>query len=157
MKTLPNPSGLTNGQAVRFIGSATDAGRLRLRSTEKLYVRQNRSMEDDLDAHYEVNGREYVWVVDDQGRVSHVQRGDIEPWVEGPDPAPPPSTTTAPAGELFKAIDEGLLVRNPTHFYLTVHGVEGIRLRVDSHTIDRDVLRVKLAQFIEVIQRELKV
>ena len=46
-------------------------------------------------------------------------------------------------------------ITHPDHFYISVHGVEGIRLRVDSPTIDRLKLKTKVLQFCDSLQRNL--
>jgi len=48
-----------------------------------------------------------------------------------------------------------LIMETPDHFYIKVPGVEGIRLRVDYRAIPRDELRIKFAQFAEVLERSL--
>lgn len=46
-------------------------------------------------------------------------------------------------------------IKHADHFYISVHGVEGIRLRVDSPTIGRLKLKTKLLELCDGINRYL--
>ena len=44
-------------------------------------------------------------------------------------------------------------IKKKDHFYISVHGVTGIRLRVDSATINRLELKTKLLQLADGINK----
>jgi hypothetical protein len=50
---------------------------------------------------------------------------------------------------------EHLMIKQGDHFYISAHGVEGIRLRVDSATIEPLQLKIKLMELTDAIMKYL--
>lgn len=50
---------------------------------------------------------------------------------------------------------EHFVIKQQDHFYIAAHGVEGIRLRVDSPTMDKLTLKMKLLQLTDTINKYL--
>ena len=55
----------------------------------------------------------------------------------------------------FGPVPDHLIIKNRDHFYIFAHGVEGISLKVHTATIDRNELKIKLAQFTATVQKYL--